>query len=213
MPPRCSHPLFARIYERASRTMDERGGAEHRRRLLEGAAGSVIEVGAGNGRNFAHYPAAVTSVLAVEPEPRLRAAAALEAQSSSVPIAVVDGVAGALPADNSSFDIAVASLVLCSVPDQHAALAELFRVIRPGGRLLFYEHVAAADHQMALRTIQRLADATVWPFLLAGCHTGRETIGAIEGAGFVIENVTRFSFPPGMPHPASPHVLGSAKVP
>lgn len=213
MPARCAHPVFARIYQRASRTMDERGGAEHRRRLLEAANGVIIEVGAGNGLNFSHYPAAVSKVLAVEPEPRLRAAALVEAGKSPVSIVVVDGTAEALPAEDSSFDAGVASLVLCSVRDQQAALAELFRVIRPGGRLLFYEHIGAAPDQRALRTVQRLADATVWPLLLAGCHAGRDTVGAIERAGFVVENIDRFPFPPGMPHPASPHVLGSARRP
>lgn len=201
------------MYLRASVTMDRNGGAEHRRRLLSGLTGSVIEVGAGNGRNFAHYPSNVTSVTAVEPEPRLRAAAELEAQKVAVPIKVVVGFADQLQFADSSFDAGVASLILCTVPDQGTALAELFRVIRPGGHLRFFEHVAA-DRSVVLRTVQKVVDATFWPILLAGCHTGRDTAMAIVQAGFIIEKVDRFRFPStGPPQPAAPHILGTALRP
>src|SRR6184192_3710117 len=124
--------------------------------MLEGLAGRVLEVGAGNGLNFVHYPDTVTEVVAIEPEPFLRARAEEAANLTTVPIRVVDGVAGRLPVDDQSMDAAVASLVLCSVPDQAAALAELRRVIRPGGQLRFYEHVHS-DRQ-PLRTILEIAD-------------------------------------------------------
>lgn len=113
--------------------MDRRGGAELRRRLLSGLSGSVIDVGAGNGRNFAHYPETVTSVLAVEPEPTLREAASSATRNVSVSIQVVSGVAESLPTASHVFDAAVTSLVLCSVADQAAALGEVRRVLRPGG--------------------------------------------------------------------------------
>lgn len=205
-----SHPIFSRVYLRASETMDQKGGMEHRRRLLAGLAGSVVEVGAGNGRNFAHYPSTVTSVTAVEPEPRLRAAAELAAQDVQVAVTVVDGFADDLTFDDSTFDAGVVSLVLCSVPDQSKALAELFRVIRPGGQLRFFEHVAA-ERPGLLLTVQKLVDATFWPLMLAGCHTGRDTAGAITEAGFVIQDLDRFKFPDsGPPQPAAPHILGTA---
>jgi ubiquinone/menaquinone biosynthesis C-methylase UbiE len=193
--------------------MDRAGGAEHRRALLAGLRGRVIEVGAGNGRNFAHYPPEVTEVVAVEPEPRLRAAAVAAAQSAPVPVRVIDGVAEALPGADGEYDAAVAALVLCTVPDQAAALAEIRRVLRPGGQLRVFEHVAA-DEPGAMRRVQRLVDATVWPRLLAGCHTGRDTVTAIIDAGFVISALHRFRFPDTGPRsPAAPHVRGNATRP
>ncbi|HEX8630609.1 MAG TPA: class I SAM-dependent methyltransferase [Catenuloplanes sp.] len=208
-----SHPVFARVYERLSVMMDRAGAAEHRRYLVAGLSGRVIEIGAGNGRTFAHYPPQVTEVIAVEPEPRLRAAALTAAATAPVPVRVVDGVADALPAGDGEFDAAVTALVLCTVPDQAAALAEITRVLRPGGQLRFFEHVAA-DAPGAMRRAQRLADATLWPRLFGGCHTGRDTVAAITGAAFVVDEVHRFRFPPTGPgSPAAPHVRGTATRP
>lgn len=192
--------------------MDRHGVAEHRRRSLSGLAGRVVEIGAGDGANFAYYPAAVTGVLAVEPEPYLRVAAARHATRSTIPIEVVAGAAEQLPAADGSFDAAVVSLVLCSVGDQRLALSEIFRVLRPGGELRFYEHVAAPPGSTLAR-VQRIADATVWPWFFGGCHAGRDTVAAIEAAGFVIDELDRFAFPPGQPSPASPHVVGRATRP
>lgn len=205
-----SHPLFARLYERVSRDADAAGGAEHRRRLLDGLSGRVIEVGAGNGRNFRHYPLAVTEVLAVEPEPRLRASAVREAENIKVPIRVEPGQADALPAEDASCDAAVASLVLCSVPDQGRALAEMRRVLRPGGELRFYEHVVASGTLGA--RVQRVADATVWPHIAGGCHMARDTRAAIAAAGFDVMDYHRVSFEGRLPD-ALPHVLGIARAP
>lgn len=152
------HPLFARLYLRMASGRKAHGEDEYRRRLLAGLSGRVIEVGAGNGLNFPFYPTAVDRVLAVEPEPLLREAATNSAAEAPVPVQVVDGVSGRLPADEGSLDAAAASLVLCSVPDQHRALEEFRRVIRPGGELHFYEHVVAT-RPMAAR-LQRLADGS-----------------------------------------------------
>ncbi len=205
-----SHPVFARVYERLSVMMDRAGGAEHRRDLVAGLAGRVIEVGAGDGRTFAHYPPQVTEVVAVEPEPRLRAAALAAARTAPVPVRVVDGTAEALPAGDGEFDAAVTALVLCTVPDQATALAEIRRVLRPGGQLRFFEHVAA-DTPGAMRRAQRIADATVWPRLFAGCRTGRDTVTAIAAAGFTVDELHRFRFPAtGPASPAAPHVRGTA---
>jgi len=204
------HPVFARVYARASVLLDRGGIAEHRRAVVAGLGGRVLEVGAGNGRMFAHYPAGVSAVIAVEPEPRLRAAALAAARTAPVPIEVVDGVAESLPAAEGTFDAVVAALVLCSVPDQSAALAEIRRVLRPDGELRFFEHVRA-EQPGALRRTQRVADATLWPLLCAGCHTGRDTAAAIEAAGFEINELVRFRFPPTGPStPASPHIRGCA---
>jgi ubiquinone/menaquinone biosynthesis C-methylase UbiE len=207
------HPIFARVYEKLSVQMDRAGAVEHRHALAAGLHGRVIEVGAGNGLMFAHYPPTVTEVLAVEPEPRLRATAQAAARSAPVPIEVVDGVADALPAGDGEFDAAVTALVLCTVPDQQAALAEIRRVLRPGGKLRFLEHVGA-DQPGALRRVQKIADATLWPLLLGGCRTSRDTVAAITAAGFTLGHLDRFSFPPhGPTSPASPHVRGAATRP
>jgi hypothetical protein len=105
----------------------------------------------------------------------------------------------------------VASLVLCTVPDQRGALAELFRAIRPGGELRFYEHVRAA-HPRVLR-VQRIADATFWPHVAGGCHLSRDTRAGIEQVGFRIERCERFAFSPARYLPAAPHILGLARRP
>ncbi len=206
-----NHPLFARAYERVARRGDRRGGAEHRQRLLAGLSGRVLELGAGSGSNFAHYPTTVSEVIAVEPERYLREQAQAAATTAPIAITVVDAVAEALPAEDGSFDAAVAALVLCTVPDQPRALAELYRVIRPGGELRFYEHVLADTPWQA--RFQRLADATLWPTFAGGCHMARDTSAAIEHAGFTIETCDRFPFSPAPPIPPDPHILGTARRP
>lgn len=203
-------PLFARMYARVRPALDQQGAADHRRRLLAGAAGRVVEVGAGDGGNFAHYPPEVHSVLAVEPEPYLRAQAEHQAAAAPVSVEVVEGTADKLPAPDAAADVVVVSLVLCSVPDQVAALAEARRVLRPGGELRFYEHVAADGGR--LETVQRVLDSTLWPLFAGGCHTHRDTVGAIATAGFEVEELDRFEFPPGRTTPAGPHVLGRARL-
>jgi len=148
-------------------------------------------------------------VLAVEPEPLLRQAAEEEAGKCEVAIEVVDGVAGSLPAADASQDAAVASLVLCSVPDQGRALTELRRVLKPGGELRFYEHVIARGSVPS--RLQRLADAQFWQPLASGCHKSRDAAAAIERAGFEIERIERFPFSPGAIVPSTPHILGVAR--
>jgi ubiquinone/menaquinone biosynthesis C-methylase UbiE len=172
----------------------------------------VVEIGAGNGRNFAFYPPGVREVVAVEPEPYLRALAAEAAGSANVEVRVIDGLAESLPLDDESFDAAVACLMLCSVPDQRAALDELCRVLRPGGELRFLEHVHA--ERQPLRAVLACADrSTVWPRLAGGCHPARDTLRAIEDVGFAVEYVRRFDFSPARPLPAMPHILGIARRP
>jgi SAM-dependent methyltransferase len=205
------HPIFARVYERLARTAEGRGGAEHRRDLLQGCGGRVIEIGAGSGANFAHYPTTVSEVTAVEPELRLRERARDAALHAPVPVSVHDGNAGSLPCETASFDVGVASLVLCTVPDQQRALAELFRAIRPGGELRFYEHVRAVRPGEA--RFQHIADATFWPRIAGGCHLSRDTSAGIERAGFEIERCERFAFSPAPYLPPAPHILGAARRP
>ena len=206
-----SHPVFARVYEKVAEMSERRGGAEHRRRLLAGLSGRVIEVGAGSGANFTHYPTTVAEVVAVEPERYLRERAERAARQAPVTVSVVDGVGDLLPGEDGSFDAGVAALVLCTVPDQQRALAELFRVIRPGGELRFYEHVIAERKWEA--RYQRFADATFWPHVAGGCHLARDTRSGIEQAGFQIETCERFPFSPALFIPPDPHILGIARRP
>ncbi len=205
------HPVFARVFERLSAKEQEQGAAEHREELLAGLEGRVIEVGAGHGLNFAHYPATVTEVIAVEPEDYLRRKALQAAAQAAVNVKVVDGLADALPAEDASCDAGVASLVLCGVPSQAAALAELRRVIRPGGELRFYEHVISESPGLA--RFQH-AITPVWRQFAGGCHADRDTKAAIEQAGFVIEQSRGFLFRPSLlVAPVAPHILGVARRP
>ncbi|MEU7073318.1 class I SAM-dependent methyltransferase [Streptomyces narbonensis] len=208
--PRVHHPLFARFYARVSVSADARGGiAALREELLSGLTGRVVEIGAGNGLNFAHYPAGVTEVVAVEPEPRLRRLAEEAARGAPVPVSVLPGTAEALPAEDGEFDAAVASLVLCTVRSVPRALAEVRRVVRPGGELRFFEHVVAGTPGLA--RVQRGLDRTVWPLLFGGCHTSRDAIGAIGAAGFTLGRYRSFDLPQSGPRtPSSPCVLGRA---
>jgi ubiquinone/menaquinone biosynthesis C-methylase UbiE len=203
-------PRFARMYPKAAARADRRGAAEHRRRLLAGLSGRVVELGAGDGRNFPHYPGTVTEVIAIEPEPSLRAAAETAARRAGVRVTVRAGTADRLPIEDGKVDAAVASLVLCSVPHQATALSELHRVLRPGGELRFYEHVIPRCQPK--RTLLQLADRSgLWPALAGGCHPARDTGAAIAAAGFTIERCERFGFSASAIEPSVPHILGIAR--
>jgi SAM-dependent methyltransferase len=203
------HPIFARFYARLSAEMEKAGVGDHRHRLLAGLSGSVLEIGAGNGLNFRHYPLAVTRVVAIEPEPHLRALAAISADRADVPITVADGTAERLPAGDGEYDAVVATLMLCSVNDPLVALREMHRALRTGGELRFMEHVVAQS--AGARRVQRLADATCWPVCFGGCHASRDTVAVIEAAGFSIRELVRYRLPDTrVPWPTAPHARGVA---
>jgi ubiquinone/menaquinone biosynthesis C-methylase UbiE len=198
------------MYIRSAASAEERGGTDHRRRLLEGLRGTVVEIGAGHGLNFPHYPPEVKEVVAIEPEPTLRSQAETAAESASVPVRVLAGVADELPLEDESVDAAVASLVLCSVPDQQRALAEIRRVLRPAGELRFYEHVIPRSQPK--RVLFQVIDRSgIWPAIAGGCHAARDTTEAIMQAGFDIEEIERFGFSAQRFEPLIPHILGSAR--
>jgi SAM-dependent methyltransferase len=205
-----ARPRFARMYLRGAAGAEERGATQHRQRLLEGLRGSVVEIGAGHGLNFPLYPREVTEVVAIEPEPTLRAEAEAAAERADVAIRVLPGVADALPLDDGSADAAVASLVLCSVPDQPHALAEIRRVLRPGGELRFYEHVVPRCQPKRLMT-QAADRSRIWPAVAGGCHLARDTTGEIMRAGFDIEQIERFGFSAQPLLPSVPHIVGVAR--
>lgn len=188
-----------------------------RQELLDGLSGCVLEVGAGTGANFAHYPTAVTEVVAVEPEPTLRheAEKAAVVRQTTVPgtlIHVHGGTFEALPDDlGGPFDAVVCSLVLCSVTDADAALTAARDALRPGGELRYYEHVATDGW---LGGLQRAVDATFWPRTFGNCHTHRDTVGAIGRAGFEpVRHRDLRTAPRWAPIPVSPMVLGVARRP
>jgi SAM-dependent methyltransferase len=202
------HPVFARVYPRLDASCARIGGDAHRDELLAGARGRVLELGAGHGANFRHYPESVTEVVAIEPEPSLRARAVAAAASARVPVQVRAGVAERLDLEDASFDVAVASLVLCSVRNPVRALAELRRVLRPGGELRYYEHVRGTTPRMV--AYQKWADV-FWPYLAAGCHVSRPTDDLIARSGFSVRRERRFDFPRSrVRNPAAPHVIGLA---
>jgi len=211
--PPVHHPLFARYYARVSVAAETRMGmGPIRDRLLTGLSGRVIEIGAGNGLNFTHYPGTVSEVVAIEPEHRLRQLAVTAAARAEVPVDVAPGTAEALPVKSEAFDAVVLSLVLCSVRDVPRALAEVRRVLRPGGAVRFFEHGSGGGRLM--RTTQRLLDRTLWPPLSGGCHLARDPIAALREAGFELGPYQRLLVPEKGPRlPSSYCALGSARRP
>ncbi|MEV7867113.1 class I SAM-dependent methyltransferase [Streptomyces sp. NPDC088124] len=206
-----SHPLFARIYPRVNAFAEAHGSVEHRRELLAGVRGRVIEIGAGTGANFRHYPPEVAEVVAVEPEPRLRALAEQAVAGAAVPVRVLSGRAEELPVPDGSFDAAVISLVLCTLPDVPGSLAEAARVLKPGGELRFYEHVRSRKRSAFRR--QRMLNPP-WRLLCGGCNLTRDTERAIIEAGFAVDEIRRFDFLINdRSTPASPSIIGIARPP
>jgi ubiquinone/menaquinone biosynthesis C-methylase UbiE len=161
--------------------------------------------------NFAHYPSAVDEVVALEPESYLRARAEEAARAAPVRVEVDAAAAYPLPLEAASFDGAVACLVLCTVPDPERSLAELRRVLRPGGELRFMEHVRS-DRPRRARVQEHFDRWGVWPRLVGGCHCARDTLSAIEAAGFAVERVRRVDIGPASGL-TNPHVMGVARAP
>jgi SAM-dependent methyltransferase len=200
------HPFFARMW-----TVMSAHETPLLRRLrgenLAGLSGRVLEVGAGTGTNFAYYPDTVDEVVALEPETRLAPTAREAAAGVSVPVTVIESTIETMPAAEP-FDAVVCSLVLCSVDDPDAVLRQLNSVLKPGGELRYFEHVASAGWRGGL---QRLADFTVWPRIAGNCHTHRHTERAISNAGFTVETARHQStFPAWVPLPVSEIALGRA---
>jgi SAM-dependent methyltransferase len=210
-PVRVRHPIISRLYVGQAKKADELGLAQRRSDLLSALSGRVVEIGAGTGTNFAYYSDAVDQVVAFEPEPYLRKIAEGAAEAATTLVQVLDAPAELLPVEDESFDAAVASLVLCSVADPATAIGELYRVIRPGGRLAFNEHVRSASPGVA--RVQMTADRLGWPRVSGGCHLGRDTERLLEAAGFQIEAIERYDFRVPPLDPPKPHIIGVARRP
>ncbi len=200
------HPIFAALYDPMGTSMERWWMGERRARLLKGARGAVLEIGGGTGANLPYYRD-VERVTVTEPDPFMRKRRVQKLAGVRLPVEVSAAGAEALPFPDGSFDTVVSTLVLCTVQDQGAALEEIRRVLRPGGRLLFIEHVRATD-SMA-RWQDRIEP--LWGWVLGGCHPNRDTIAAMEEAGFEIEMFESFR-PPVLLSGLIPHVMGSATV-
>lgn len=202
---------FARFYDRALKASEENGLEAMRAELLAGARGRVIEIGAGTGVNLDLYGPGIEDLTLVEPDlhmaTRLRTRLKVgeggtltgdidAAPHPHAPRRLVEASAERLPFPDDTFDTAVATLVLCTIPDPVAAIAEIARVLKPGGTLLFIEHVRSDDPGRA-RWQDRLEKP--WRFMADGCHCNRDTEATLRGSAFAVETVEHGKLPKAMP--------------
>src|SRR5690242_9974002 len=200
--------FFAMTYDRQIAKTEKAGLRAFRERLLAGASGDVIEIGGGTGANLPWYGPAVTSLTITEPQPPMLRRLEDKARAERPSAMVLRAPAEDLPFDDDSFDVAVSTLVLCGVDDQPRALRELRRVLRPGGRLLFIEHLRSEDPAVA-----RLQDRMNWlNRLVVCCDCNRPTLGTIGQAGFTATEVEHTVLPKA-PKFVRPVIVGSATVP
>jgi ubiquinone/menaquinone biosynthesis C-methylase UbiE len=199
--------MWAVGYEFLGQRMQKVEGP-YRERIVADARGDVLEIGAGNGFNFPHYRAA-KSVVAIEPEEAMRRRGHARAKAASVPVELRAGDAHALDFPDSSFDTVVFSLVLCTIPDADRALAEAYRVLKPGGELRVYEHVRSKDPAVAAKQDRWLKP---WKAFNVGCHPNRDSVAAIARAGFDVSGVEEFDLnEKGVPKIVRPHAIGTAR--
>jgi SAM-dependent methyltransferase len=178
--------IFAGMYDRFTAKSERDTFAAHRQALLAGATGDVLEIGGGTGANLQYYGSDVGTLTVTEPEKPMIKRLQPRVDEAQPEAKLLRAPAEDLPFDDDSFDVAVSTLVLCTVDDQPRALRELRRVLRPGGRLLFMEHVRSDDPKTA-----RLQDRML-PInrrMLHGCHCNRPTLDGIRGAGFEVAEV------------------------
>jgi ubiquinone/menaquinone biosynthesis C-methylase UbiE len=200
--------FFAATYDRQMATTEKAGLRAFREALLAGAAGEVLEVGSGTGGNLPFYGPAVTSLTMTEPQPPMLRRLQHKASEHTRDVTILRAPAEDLPFDNGSFDVAVSTLVLCGVDDQPRALRELRRVLRPGGQLLFIEHVRSGDPGRA-----RLQDRMNWlNRLVVCCDCNRPTLDSIREAGFSVTQVEHTALPKA-PKFVSPAIMGAATTP
>jgi SAM-dependent methyltransferase len=199
---------FAAIYDRGLKATEEAGLREMRRETLAAASGRTLDLGAGTGVNAGLFPAAVTELVMVEPDPHMLKKLRVKLEGSGEGHSTIQAPAESLPFADDSVDTVVFTLVLCTVPDPAAALAEAARVLRPGGKLLFVEHVRSHDPNLA-RWQDRLEKP--WRFLADGCHCNRDTVALIEVSPFNLDEVEHDRLPKAAPI-IRPLVRGSASL-
>ena len=197
---------FAPFYDAFMRRSEEACVRDWRRELLADVRGEVLDLGAGTGANLPFF-SPEAHVVAAEPDSAMARRLRAHARATGVVVDVVDAVAEALPFADASFDVVVSTLVLCTVDDVDRALAEVKRVLRPDGRFIFLEHVAADDPTR--QRWQKLLEP-VWKPLAGGCHVTRHTDRAIERAGFTIESIDRASMRKAVPI-VRPSIRGVAR--
>jgi ubiquinone/menaquinone biosynthesis C-methylase UbiE len=199
---------FSALYDRCFKASEEAGLRDMRRDLLAGARGRVLELGAGTGLNLDLYPDSVTDLTLTEPDPHMFKQLRKRAEESGRKAEVVQAPAESLPFADDSFDTVALTLVLCTVPNPAASLQEIKRVLKPDGQLLFLEHVRSPDPKLA-KWQDRLEKP--WRFLGDGCHCNRDTVAAIEAAGFDLADLERPEFPKVVPI-VEPMAKGSARA-
>ncbi|HEY7420389.1 MAG TPA: class I SAM-dependent methyltransferase [Gaiellaceae bacterium] len=197
--------IFAATYDRMIRQSNEAGVKAMRHGLLAEADGSVLEIGAGTGLNLAHYNGSIESLVLTEPEPAMLRRLQKKALEEAPLAKILRAPAEDLPFDDGSFDTVVTTLVLCGVDDQVRSVREIRRVLKPGGRLLFLEHVRSDDPALA-----RFQDRMNWlNRIVVFCDCNRPTLATIEAAGFTVSELERTTLPK-TPKFARPMILGTA---
>jgi ubiquinone/menaquinone biosynthesis C-methylase UbiE len=198
---------YAAMYDRFNASAERAGLREQRRDLLAQATGATIEIGAGTGLNLAHYPPEVTRLALAEPDPYMRERLRRRVSRLGRDAEILDAAADRLPCPDESFDTAVVTFALCSVPDEQAALSEITRVLVPGGRLLFLEHVRSADPRVAAKQ-----DKMPFPYPVIGCHPNRDTLAEIKASPLTVESVREGELPKA-PAIERPMIAGTARRP
>jgi SAM-dependent methyltransferase len=200
---------FSAIYDALLKGTEEAGLRERRREVLAAARGRTIDIGAGTGANLGLFPDDVTGLVMAEPDPHMVKRLRGKVAEAGADVELVEAGAERLPYEDASFDTAIFTLVLCTVPDPAAALAEAARVLKPGGQLLFVEHVRAQDPGVA-RWQDRLEGP--WRFFGDGCHCNRDTVATIEASPLTLESVERGELPKSPPI-TKPLAWGRASAP
>jgi SAM-dependent methyltransferase len=188
--------IFAAGYDTFQASMERNFLGALRREMLSDATGRVVEIGSGTGANLEHYPPSIERLVCTEPYEPMARRLERKTAGSGRPVEVVHAEAESLPFEDDSFDTAVATLVLCTVSDPDRALAEIDRVLRPGGRFIFIEHVRAPEPGLA-RWQDRLHP--LWVRFGHGCHCNRPTLDTIEASPLAVETHRRGRIPKAPP--------------